>query len=52
MLFPILSLLISFVAATALGLAGAYLFGTAGAVIGMAAGILATFYVMARRAGR
>jgi hypothetical protein len=52
MLLPVLTLLASFVAATALGLAGAYIGGTFGAVVGMGAGIILAFVLIARWAGR
>jgi hypothetical protein len=52
MLLPILTLVASFVAATILGLLGAYLLGTVGAVLGMGLGIILAFMLIARWAGR
>lgn len=52
MLIPILTLFASFVVATVLGLAGAYLAGPLGAVTGMGLGIAMTFLWIARWAGR
>lgn len=52
MILPILTLIASFLAATLLGLLGAYLLGTAGAVIGTGLGIILAFLMIARWAGR
>jgi hypothetical protein len=52
MLLPIIALFASFLAATALGLLGAYVAGTFGAVTGMGFGFVLTFVLLARWAGR
>ena len=52
MFLPVLALFASFVIATLLSLVGAYLAGISGSVAGMAAGILLSFLLIARQAGR
>lgn len=52
MFLPLVMLLASFVAATLFSLLGAYLVGGSGAILGMILGLVLSFALMARHAGR
>lgn len=52
MFLPLLMLLASFAAATLFSLLGAYVVGGSGAILGMILGLVLSFVLMARHAGR